>query len=204
MDRKRSGGCIGHVLGDGLGAVLSPVRFGPVLRSPEFLGNSAPVHLSLRLTLLHTHEVIGSSPIAPTISLASPHQLASRSTPSAPQTGQTLRRDCNGIDLHNYAMSICNSKLLGLFVTRRNSIPPSRSSGAFRHAARMALRSKSPSVTATNVSRGWPSSTARTPPTSRLLRYTTTSCGVALDDNADAIPTLTRLLVAAGSDYRVQ
>ena len=52
--------------------------------------------------------------------------------------------------------------------------------GAFRHGARMALRSKSPSLTTIEFSPGWRSSTTRTPPTSRLLRCTkpSASCGV--------------------------
>jgi hypothetical protein len=37
-----------------------------VLRSPDFLEESAGVHASPSLVLLHTHEVRGSSPVAPT------------------------------------------------------------------------------------------------------------------------------------------
>jgi hypothetical protein len=56
----------GVSFGGGLVAVSRDLRSSAVRRGPDFLGDSVPVHISLRPVLLHTHEVIGSSPIAPT------------------------------------------------------------------------------------------------------------------------------------------
>jgi hypothetical protein len=51
--------------GGGVVAVLETSRSQTVPRGPEFLGESGPVPSSLRPSLLHTHEVRGSSPLAP-------------------------------------------------------------------------------------------------------------------------------------------
>jgi hypothetical protein len=52
--------------GGGLVALFRIPRSRRVPQGPKFLGNSAAVHCSPRPALLHTHEVRGSSPLAPT------------------------------------------------------------------------------------------------------------------------------------------